>query len=127
MNKVLTHQDFCFADYTPLLADSIQQLLSKGLVLEHKLMTVVASESGKGFFDPIANARHALDKPGIYQRNPIGGVWTLIGETRQMDDLAIYLAENTPSSTRYSLMVDLLERVSAVPVKKDESFFHPGR
>jgi len=109
MNKILTYQDMAFADYTPLLADSIQQLLRKGLVLQHDKMTVVSSTAGQGFVDPVSKTREVTQRTGIYSRDALG-VWSIIGETNQMDDLAMYLAMNTPSNSRYSLMVDLIEK-----------------
>lgn len=116
MNKVLTYQDMSFADYTPLLADSIQQLLTKGLVLQHDMMTVVASTAGKGFIDPFSKTRQVPERTGIYSRDAIG-VWNIIGETHQMDDLAMYLAANTPANSRYSLMVELIEKANGASVE----------
>lgn len=116
MNKVMTYQDMSFADYTPLLADSIQQLLTKGLVLQHEKMTVVSSTAGQGFIDPISKNRELPERSGIYSRDAIG-VWRNIGDASQMDDLAMYLAMNTPSKNRYSLMVDLIEKASAASIQ----------
>lgn len=126
MNKVLTYQDMPFSDFTPLLADSIQQVLSRGLVLQHNEMTVISSASGKVFVDPVDKANVSLGRPGIYQRNPFGGQWAMIGSTGQIDDLAMYLAMKTPQNNRYSLMVELMERIAAVPQPSDESAFAPG-
>lgn len=116
MNKVMTYQDMSFADYTPLLADSIQQLLAKGLVLQHEKMTVVSSTAGQGFIDPISKNRELPERSGIYSRDAIG-IWRNIGEASQMDDLAMYLAMNTPSKNRYSLMVELIEKASAASIQ----------
>lgn len=116
MNKVMTYQDMSFADYTPLLADSIQQLLAKGLVLQHEKMTVVSSTAGQGFIDPISKNRELPERSGIYSRDAVG-IWRNIGEASQMDDLAMYLAMNTPSKNRYSLMVDLIEKASAASIQ----------
>jgi len=116
MNKVMTYQDMSFADYTPLLADSIQQLLTKGIVLQHEKMTVVSSTAGQGFIDPISKNRELPERSGIYSRDAIG-VWRNIGDASQMDDLAMYLAMNTPSKNRYSLMVDLIEKASAASIQ----------
>lgn len=116
MNKVMTYQDMSFADYTPLLADSIQQLLTKGLVLQHEKMTVVSSTAGHGFIDPISKNRELPVRSGIYSRDAIG-IWRNIGDASQMDDLAMYLAMNTPSKNRYSLMVDLIEKASAASIQ----------
>ncbi|MBD8615184.1 MULTISPECIES: hypothetical protein [Pseudomonas] len=115
MNKIMTYQDMSFADYTPFLADSIQQILSKGMVLEHKEMTVVSSTAGEGFVDPLSNARVMPERTGIYSRDAVGA-WRIIGEPHQMDDLAMHLAMKTPLNSRYSLMVDLLEKVASAPV-----------
>ena len=116
MNKVMTYQDMSFADYTPLLADSIQQLLAKGLVLQHEKMTVVSSTAGQGFIDPISKNRELPERSGIYSRDAIG-IWRNIGDASQMDDLAMYLAMNTPSKNRYSLMVELIEKASAASIQ----------
>ncbi|AXH60344.1 hypothetical protein [Pseudomonas amygdali] len=116
MNKVMTYQDMSFADYTPLLADSIQQLLAKGLVLQHEKMTVVSSTAGQGFIDPISKNRELPERTGIYSRDAIG-IWRNIGDASQMDDLAMYLAMNTPSKNRYSLMVELIEKASAASIQ----------
>lgn len=111
LNRYFTYMDMGFLDCTPLLADSIRQLLQRGHVFQHTLMTVVATREGKSFYDPVSMNLRALPAAAIYQRDSVGDGWKKIGATHQLDDLAIHLANATPVGCRYGLWVDVLERL----------------
>jgi hypothetical protein len=119
INRAVSYQELSYMDCTPVLAQSIHDLLKKGGTFSHEGMVVRRNQANQAFIHPVTKKAMTLPKDAVYAHSPIAnslvGVansWQVIGKHDNLGDIAVYIADHTPKEQRYALMIDVLDALN---------------
>lgn len=118
-NRAVSYQELSYMDCTPLLAQFIYDLLSKGGTFKHESTTVRRNLANQEFTDPVTKKVSTLPENAVYihdgkdKTQGGAGNWRILGRNENLGNIASYLADRTPKDVRYSLMVDVLNALNA--------------
>lgn len=129
MNQVLHYTEMIGFDATSGLVAALENSLMLGALIDHPLMLVVLAKEGTKIREPLQQGNTRFPKEGVYARVRDGNLltqglreWAMIAGKDDLEAVAVYLAEHTPPSDRFSMMCRLIETASAVTHENQEGF-----